>query len=217
MAGPICRCPRGHVFESQSIRIENSIGITIGGGTEPCRHPGCFARARVINATYDVMPDNVRVAIGPNASLSERAAIQGFVSAMTKRRTAPSPEAIDKEFHDVNPQIRAWIKTLILTLDWPKVQRLLVLILPYIVALQLSAGTDARVADVSEQINELNRKVEAFELEMNTELQRLLTTTTTAPNSRPAPTLVPAASGRANPKGTPPSRPKRRNAKRRGR
>ncbi len=165
MPGPICRCPRGHVFQSRSLGFENVTNARFSGNGEPCIYPGCGLQATTIDATYDFLPDSVRVAIAQTASPEERAAIQGFVAALSTRDQPPTPEEVDEEFRDVDPRLREWIKSLILTVDWPRVKRLLREVLPLVLAVYLSLGTDAKVEavgtqveTVDEQIQELNRR-----------------------------------------------------------
>jgi len=224
--GPICRCPRGHVFESRSINVENSTNISFIGNSETCIYPGCGLRAAIIDATYDFLPDTVRIAIGQTATAEERGAIQGFVAALAARDKPPTPQEVDEQFPDIDPRLRDWIKTLILTVDWPRAKRLLVELLPYLVALYLSYGTDMKVEAVGDQVDavavqvetvdaqveELNRKIEQMQAEWRRSLTTAATTSTTAPSPapRPTPTVATDRSGRANPKGTVPQPSKKK-------
>lgn len=226
MPGPICRCARGHVFESRAFNFENSTNVSFSDCSETCIYPGCGRQAAVIDATYDFLPDSVRVAIAETASSDDRAAIQGFVAALAAREAPPTPAQLDEEFPDIDPRLREWIKTLMLTVDWPQVKRFLVELLPYIFALYLSFGTDTKVEAVGDQVDdvavqvetvnaqveELNRKIEQLQSEWRQSLITAATTSTTtlSPTPRRAPTVAQDLSGRANPKGTVPQPSKKK-------
>lgn len=225
MPGPICRCPAGHVFESRMMRFENSTNITFSANTEPCVYPGCALRATTIDATYDFLPDTVRIAIGQTATAEEREAIQGFIAALSARDSPPTAQEVDRQFPDIDPRLREWIKTLVLTVDWPRVKRLLVELLPYLFALYLSYGTDTKVETVGDQVEavgvqvetldaqveELNQKIEQLQAEWRRSLPSATTSTTAlSPTPRPTPTVAQDLSGRANPKGTAPQPSKKK-------
>ncbi len=103
MPGPICRCPRGHVFESRFISVSKSTNVSFSNMGEACPHLGCGLKAAVIDATYDFLPDSVRVVIAETASSEERAALQGFVAALSARDRPPTPDEVDEEFPEVDP------------------------------------------------------------------------------------------------------------------
>jgi hypothetical protein len=76
--------------------MENSINITVGG-SEDCIVRGCRARAQIVSATYDLLPDSIRIAIAETASPADRAAVRAFVETLAARDVPPTPQEIDGE------------------------------------------------------------------------------------------------------------------------
>jgi hypothetical protein len=167
--------------------------------------------ANIIDGTYDFYDDFIRVTLAATASEQDRAAVQGFLAGLAKRSSAPTPDEIDSEFANVDPEIREWFKRLLTTVDWKRLRPIVQFLLPLLVAWHLSQDTDHKVAEVSTQLQELERRTEQIQTELR---QHFL------PDGHAVQVNPPTTSPRANPKGTPPRQPppKRdgRKTKRRG-
>lgn len=208
MPGPLCRCPRGHTFESRAISIENSSGITFEDCGETC--PFCGSMARIVDGTYDFFPDFIRITVASSASAEDRAAVEGFLAALRTRKTAPTPEELDDAFPDVPAEVLSVFKKLVESMDWGKARSAIAWLLGIYLTVHLSKGTDERIEDLRDDVRRSQEQTEIVD-----ERIRQIQEEWREWQSR-GDVTVRQPSPRANPKGTPPRipehtrRPKRR-------
>ncbi len=207
VAGPICRCPNGHVFESRVFDIRDSVNIRVtGGGKESC--PECGELALILDATYSTFRDFVRVSLHETLSPEALSEVRSFLFALSEREAPPTPEEVDREFPTVSAELRDWLRQLIVSIDWRTVRRFLAFILPLLVAWKMDVDNDRQMDRVEHQLQRVEERTEQIYREWLAKEPTTTTTTTTSTTTadgvvtHPKPTE--SAHGRANPRGTPP-------------
>lgn len=211
MAGPYARCPKGHVFE-----VTNLVGgggtihnLVIGeGNTAGC---WCGAKGRIIEGTYTYINEVIRLtSLASNVSGEDRAAVQGFLSALRERDTAPTPDEIDSDYGDVNPAMRDIFKRLVQNVPWSIVLAIVSLIFSTVYATALSDATDANVQEVRDAVERLHEREDANNADATRDREAIIRYLDDAsrrmeePPRSTQPTSTQRTSPRANPKGTRP-------------
>lgn len=106
---------------------------TFTGSSAMC--PECGTPARIIDGTYSFFADAIRITLAATVGPEDRAAIEGFLSAMRARQTAPTPEELDQEFGDVPVEVRDAFRALVKTAGWKKTVKFIAWLLPTLLGL----------------------------------------------------------------------------------
>lgn len=104
--GPLVFCPKGHVFESRAIRIENSRNVTLRGNRESC--PACGASAEIMDGEFDFLEGTIRVLSTPGLTLDRLRALRTLVEQTP-------PEKVLDAIREASPELASSIARLLPT------------------------------------------------------------------------------------------------------
>lgn len=212
MAGPIARCPNGHLFEARGLfNVTGQATVEFRDIAVEC--PLCppvngqRVVAHVIDGSYtfEGSPEGGFIRSLMVAVTANPEDVAALLRALSERPSAPTADEIDEAFADLDPEVAAWFRRIVATMPWARARKLLAYLAPIIVSWYLSHGTDQHLAKTDERVQQLDQHIEQV-IEDWEKSHVIPTTTTTSGRVTPKGT-VPRASGKRK---RPPKPPKRR-------